>query len=164
MTEAMNIGTMKGKVLFLALALVGFFAIVTITPSSAKAATVTKGYCSATALAPGAVVLNSAGMKTSYGSSSVYCSRTSYVRVTVSLYGADISSNDHLTTRILPSSTQNYQIGAGQRFTFNTLRVPCNEDRPGDDELFSLVKITVFSGNISSTSSSSRGPTVTKSC
>ena len=37
MTELLNIGTMKGKVLFLALALVSFFAILAIAPSPAQA-------------------------------------------------------------------------------------------------------------------------------
>jgi hypothetical protein len=150
MTDAMNINTLKGKVLLLALTMAGFFAILAIAPRTADADIVHRvpewdmkysaGNCTTYARNVETPVLsNYPGYKIAKGFGDVRCSKESYVHVKVALFGWDGGENyTHIRT-----DERWRRVNPGVINIFRTEYDFCDEDTTaGDyDELQSRITV-----------------------
>ena len=147
MTEAMNTNTIKGKILVVAVAMAGLFAILAIAAGPAKAdshSTVYLGNCSITAVKPEKSPIS----PDARGKARVYCAKETWVKVRVELWAFDFGGNEKL-----PGTRQfDYvKLGAGKSLNMGSYFTNCNED-PGTinrgDEVFSKVYLQIPSNTV----------------
>lgn len=147
------------------LAMIAATIAMAIAPSPAHA-TAYKGNCAGTATAPSGVTLNSYGYKTSKANGKVYCSNPGrYVQVHIQLWGEDDADGDDLIASAKTPSTSKTWVGAYSTKYFNTGWARCNEDKIGNDELYSRMQFRVYSNGIwSSWSAWDRSGYISVSC
>ena len=125
---------------------------------SAEAAPVTFSDCTIEALKPTPVKFNSSGRKYALAQASVSCSSERSVEAELNLMGDDPVFDDLQTPgkKSLDKARGTHTLVPTWAFYF---AYGCNEDRPGDDELYSRVRartITISSGTSTPTSAWSK--------
>jgi hypothetical protein len=147
------------------LSMVGALTLATVGPAGAS----TIGDCTVEAAAPAPVKLTDSGRKKSAARAEINCATTHKVEVELLLYGDDPFFDDLVDrgsagATVMPKPGLDY-LAVDHTAFFSPRISNCNEDRPGDDELYSKVRAKIQTNGVwSGWSSRDVGRTVKYNC